>query len=236
MKNLIVLIYLLAMHGQCLAYSNNLVQIGERQLVGDPDTLLTVGKLSMSGYEINLNQWERAQGINAVMETLTAQVPDDTLAWSDGERMQILWTTPEQSHVLVVSPLNENRVSFFLSSIRMSAQYENRGQTLYHQLKRTLSEPTINAQLIMDVRDTTNESDAFSLLYVSTQSINFLAEHIRHSLKKNDWFIRETPQTQLHFKQAYSIQAVRPGSHLRLDLVDNGQSFLYVNLSGALKP
>lgn len=236
MKKLILFIYLFAIHGQCLAHSSNVVMVGERHLVGDPNTLLTLEKLSMSGYAITLNQWETAQGINAVMETLTAQLPDDTLAWSEGERMRILWSTAEQSHVLVVSPLDTNKVSLSLSSIRMSVFNESRDETSYRQLKKTLSDPTLNAQLLLDVRDDIHNSDVISLLYVSTQSINSLAQKIRHALKKNDWFIYETPLTQRHFKQAYSIDAVRSGSHLRLDLVDIGQSFLYVNLSGGLKP
>ena len=204
--------------------------------MGDPNTLTTLDKLSISGYAITLNQWERAQGINAVMETLTTQLPEDTIAWSDGERMQIHWSTAEQSHVLVVSPLDINKVSLSLSSIRMSVLHESRDETSYRQLKKTLSHPTLNAQLIMDVRDDIHDSDVINLLYVSTQSINSLAQKIKHSLKKNEWFIQETSQTPRHFKQAYSIEAVRSGSHLRLDLVDIGQSFLYVNLSGGLKP
>lgn len=236
MKKLILFIYLFAIHGQCLAQSSNVVMVGERHLVGDPNTLLTLEKLSMSGYAITLNQWESAQGINTVMETLTTQLPDDTLAWSDGERMQIFWSTAEQSHVLVVSPLDINKVSLSLSSIRISVIHDSREETSYRQLKKTFSDPILNAQLLMDVRDDIHDSDVISLLYVSTQSINSLAQKIKHTLKKNDWFIYETPQTQRHFKQAYSIDAVRSGSHLRLDLVDIGQSFLYVNLSGGLKP
>ena len=224
------------MHGQCLAHSSTVVMVGERHLVGDPNTLITLEKLSMSGYEITLNQWERAQGINAVMETLTTQLPVDTLAWSDGERMRIHWYTLEQSHMLVVSPLGAEHVSFSLSSISMSAVHKSRAETLYRQLKKTLSDPALNAQLIMDVRDDILDSGVISLLYISTQSINSLAQKIRHSLKENDWFIQEIPQRQRHFKQAYSIEAIRSGSHLRLDLVDIGQSFLYVNLSGGLKP
>lgn len=236
MKTFILLMYFFAMHGQCLAHSSNVVMVGERQLVGDPDTLFTLEKLSMGGYVITLNQWERVQGINTVMETLTAQLPDDTLAWSDGEQMRFFWLTEQKSHVLVVTPLDINHVSFSLSSIRTSVLHDSRDETSYRQLKRTFSDPTLNAQLIMDVRDEIHDSDVISLLYVSTQSINALAQKIRHSLKRNDWFLVEVSQTQRHFKHAYSINAIRSGSHLRLDLVDIGQSFIYVNLSGGLKP
>lgn len=236
MIKLILLIYFFAMQGPCLAHLSNVVMVGERQLVGDPDTLFTIKKLSMGGYAITLNQWERAQGINKVMETLTAQLPDDTLAWSDGERMHIVWSTSEQSHVLVVSPLDANHVSFSLSSIRMSVLHASRDETSYHQLKKMFSDSTLNIQLMMNVRDESHDVAVVSLLYASTQSINTLVQKIRHSLKKNDWFIVDAPQAQRHFKQAYSIDAVRLGSHLRLDLVDIGQSFIYVNLSGGLKP
>jgi hypothetical protein len=232
MKKLILFFYFFVMPGQCFAYTSNVVMVGERQLVGDPDTLFTLEKLSIGHYEITLNQWEKALGINKVLETLTAQLPDDTLAWSDGERMRILWSTTKQSHVLVVFPLDSNRVSFSLSSIRLSVLQDSRDAISHHELKKILSEPTHNAQLIMNVRDKVHDADNVSLLYVSTQSINALAKKIKHSLKKNDWFIFEIPQAPRHFKQTYSIDAVRSGSYLRLDLVDIGQSFIYVNLSG----
>jgi hypothetical protein len=118
----------------------------------------------------------------------------------------------------------------------MSVSNDSGDQTSYRLLKKSLSDLTLNAQLIMDVKDDIQDSNVISLLYVSTQSINSLAQKIRHSLKKNDWLIRETPQIQRHFKQADSIEADRLGAHLRLDLVDLGQSFIYVNLSGELKP
>jgi hypothetical protein len=236
MIKLILLIYFLAMQEHCFAHLSNVVMVGEHQLVGDPDTLFTLEKLSMGGYAITLNQWEKAQGINTVMKTLTAQLPDDTLAWSEGERMRIVWSTAEQSHVLVVSPLDANHVSFSLSSIRLSILQGSRDETSYRQLKRMLSDSSLNAQLMMDVRDESHDADVVSLLYVSTQPINTLVKIIRHSLKKNDWFVVEVSQAPRHFKQTYSIDAVRSGSHLRLDLVDIGQSFIYVNLSGGLKP
>lgn len=228
--------YLFVMHGQCLVYASNVVTVGGRQLVGDPDTLFTLEKLSMSGYEITVHQWKKAQEINTVMEVLTAQLPEDTLAWSDGDQMKILWSTAEHSHVLTVSPLDTNRVSFSLSSIRMSVLNESRDEASYRQLKKILSDPTLNAQLLMDVRDQIHDSDVASILYVSKHSINFLVQKIRQSLKKNNWFIVETSQTQRHFKPSYSIDAVQSGLHLRLDLIDIGQSFVYVNLSGGLKP
>lgn len=232
MIKIILFLFLLFIGGQSLANSSNIVRVGERQLVGDPHTLFSLGKLSMSGYEITLNRWERSQGINAVMETLTAQLPDDTLAWSDGERMRLLWTTPDQSHFLVVSPLNDHHVSFFLSSMRLSVQRESEGLSTYHELKKSLAESTLNAQLLMDASDKSNEENVISLLYVSSLSINTLVKKIRNILKKNYWSITEMPQTQGYFQHAYSIEALRPGSFLRLDLVDVGQSFLYVSLSG----
>ncbi len=236
MKKLFLFIYLFAIDGQCLAHSNNVVMVGERQLVGDPDTLFTLEKMSIGGYVITLNQWKKAQGINTVMEVLTTQLPEDTLAWSDGDRMRILWSTAEQSHVLVVSPLDANHVSFSLSSIRLSVLNDSRDGTSYRQLKRTFSDPALNTQLIMDVNDEIHDSGVISLLYISTQSINSLAQKIRHLLKKNDWFIFELSHPERHFKRAFSIDAVRSGSYLRIDLVDIGTSFLYVNLSGGLKP
>jgi hypothetical protein len=212
------------------------VLVGERQFVGDPDTLFSLRKLSMSGHDIQISYWESAQGVNEVMQKLTAQLPDETFAWSDGELMRICWTTPEQSHVLVVAPAQVDRVSFFHSSIHTSVIQDIRSQASSRDLMKTLADPSLRAQRMMDVRDDSVDSEAISFLYISQLSIKNLAQKIRDSLTKNNWSVTEASKIQHHFFQEHSIDATRAGAILRIDLVDIGQSFLYVNLSGKLKP
>lgn len=236
MKTFILFIFFFVNINQCHAYSPTVVWVGERQLVGDPDTFITLEKLSVSGHDLHISHWESAQGLNEVMQTLTAQLPDDTLAWSDGDLMHIHWTTPEQSHVLIVAPTTVERVSFFHSSIGMSVVQENRSQVSSRELRKTLSDPSLSAQLMMDIRDDSMGSEALSLLYSSQLSIKNLAQKIRDSLTKKNWSVTESPKIQPHFLQDHSIKATQAGALLQIDLVDIGQSFMYVNLSGKLKP
>ncbi len=236
MKTFILFIFLLANISQCLAHSPTVVWVGERRFVGDPDTFINLEKLSVSGHDIHISHWESAQGLNEVMQILTTQLPEDTLAWSDGDLMHIQWTTPEQSHVLVVVPTAADRVSFFHSSIGMSVFQENRSQVSSHDLRKTLSDPSLSAQLMMDVRDHSVGSEAVSLLYSSQLSIKNLAQKIRDSLTKKNWSVTEALKIQPHFLQDHSIKATQAGALLQIDLVDIGQSFMYVNLSGKLKP
>lgn len=236
MKTFILFIFFFVNISQCLAHSPTVVLVGERQLVGSPDTFFSLGKLSVSGHDIHISHWESAQGVNEVMQTLTAQLPDDTLAWSDGDLMHIHWTTPEQSHVLVVAPTTVERVSFFHSSIGMSVGQESRSQVFNRDLRKTLSDPSLRAQLMMDIRDDSVGSEAVSLLYTSQLSIKNLSQKIRDLLKKNNWLVTEAPKIQPYFLQDHSIKATQSGAMLQIDLVDIGQSFMYVNLSGKLKP
>lgn len=236
MKTFALFIVLLVNISQCLAFATSLVLVGERQFVGDPDTFFSLGKLSMSGHDIQISYWESAQGVNEVMQKLTAQLSDETFAWSDGELMRICWSTPEQSHVLVVAPTTVDRISFFHSSIRTPVIQEGRSQASSRDLMKTLSDPSLRAQMMMDVRDNSVDSEAVSFLYTSRLSIKNLAQKLRDLLAKNNWSVTGSKKIQHHFLQEHSIDANRAGAILRMDLVDIGQSFLYVNLSGKLKP
>lgn len=210
---------------------------GERLLVGDPQTLTTLSKMSIGGHEIKLSRWQRKEEINQVMQTLTTQLPSDTLAWSDGEQLNMQWITSEQSHFLVVYPVNQNLSTFFLSSMYLSGVDQRRHHASYVLLKNTLSDPVLKTKLLLDVRDDSTDSEATSLIYASLLPVKILNKKVRDVLNKNNWFIVELSQHQGHFQYSSSFEAVRPGEMLRFDLIDNiGQSFLYIHLSGGKQP
>jgi len=237
MKKCMVLIYLLVRTSQCFSYTADAVMVGERLLVGDPQTLITLSKMNIGGHEIKLSRWQRKEGINQVMQTLTAQLPGDTLAWSDGEQLHMQWITSEQSHLLVVYPVNQDLSTFFLSSIDLSGVDQRRQHASYVLLKQTLSDPTFRTKLLLDVRDDSTDSEATSLIFASTLPIKILDKKVRAVLNKNNWFIVDLSQHQSHFQHSSSFEAMRPGEILRFDLIDDvGRSFLYVHSTGGKQP
>ena len=232
-----VLICLLVSASQCFSHTADAVMVGERLLVGDPQTLITLSKMSIGGHEIKLSRWQRKEDINQVIQTLTTQLPSDTLAWSDGEQLHLQWSTSEQSHVLVVYPVKQDLSTFFLSSIFLSGVDQRRHHAAYILLKQTLSEPGLRTQLLLDVRDDSTDSEATNLIYASSLSIKILDKKVRDVLNKNNWFIVDLSQHQSHFQYSSSFEAKRHGEILRFDLIDDtGRSFLYVHLSEGKQP
>jgi hypothetical protein len=237
MKTCVVLIYLLVTTSQCFSYTPDAVMVGERMLVGDPQTLITLSKVSIGGHEIKLSRWQRKEEINQAMQTLTTQLPSDTLAWSDGEQLRMQWSTSEQSHLLVVYPVNKDLSTFYLSSIYLSGVDPKRQHASYVLLKQTLSDPTFRTKLLLDVRDDSTDLGATSLIYDSTLSIKILDKKVRDVLNNNNWFIVDVSKHQSRFQYSSSFEAMRNGEILRFDLIDDtGRSYLYVHLSGGKQP
>lgn len=233
MKTCVVLIFLLVSASQGFSHTVDAVMVGERLLVGDPQTLITLSKMSIGGHEIKLSRWQRKEDINQVMQTLTAQLPSDTLAWSDGEQLHMQWSTSEQSHFLVVYPANQDLSTFFLSSIYLSGVDQRRHHASYVLLKQTFSDPALRTNLLLDVRDDSTDSEATNLIYASSLSIKILDKKVRDVLNKNNWFIIDLLPHQSHFQYSSSFEAKRTGEILRFDFFEEiGRSFLYVHLSG----
>jgi len=206
-------------------------------LVGDPHTLTTLRKMNIGGHEIKLSRWQRKEDINQVIQTLTTQLPDDTLAWADGEQLHMQWFTPEQSHFLVVYPVSQDLSIFFLSSIYLSGDDQRRHHASYVLLKQILSDPALRTKLIMDVRDDSTDSEASSMIYASSLSVNNLNNKVRDVLNKNNWLIVDLLQHKRHFQYSISFEARHLGEFLRFDLIDDiGRSFLHVHLSGGKQP
>lgn len=236
-KILFTILCLLGYSSDSLAKIPEVVIVGERQWVGDPDTLNTLDNMSVGGHELSINRWQSSQGIDAVMRKLTEQVPADTIAWSDGEMMHMLWTTQDQSHVLILTPANENRVDIYMSSFRLSKKSVEGALLAFAALKQSLSDRRFRAELMMDVQDRSSGAEAAALMYVSSQPIKDLDEGLRRMLKSFGWSVIEDSHHQQSVFKASSIDAVRPGAVLRMNLMDDGgRTFLYINLSGGIQP
>ncbi len=225
-------------------YSNNIlaenhddIYVAEQKLIGDPKTFLMLSDMRVGGHDISISRWQSSKGIDAVILKLTEQIPSDTIAWSDGEVMHMQWSTEAHSHLLVVSPVNVKKVDFYMSSIRMSSINDERTQVSYSALKQALSEQTLSAELVMDIQDKYSGVENATLMYVSSLPVKILDVMIRKILKYLSWFVIENSRHRQAVFSASTIRAIQHGETLRVDLVDDvGKTFMYVNLSGGLKP
>ena len=236
-KILFAILCLLVYRSDSFAKNSAVVVVAERQWVGDPNTLHTLDNISVGGHEFSINRWKSSQGIDVVMRKLTEQVPADTIAWSDGEMMHMFWTTKDQSHVLRLTPETDTLVDLYLSSFRLSKKSDEATLLAYTALKQALSERRFRAELMMDVQDKSSGAEAAALMYVSSQSIKKMDEALRRMLKNFGWSVIEDSQRHQSVFKASSIDAVRPGAALRMNLMgDVGRTFLYINLTGGIQP
>lgn len=237
MKTIVLLIYLIFASSQCLSRSEDAVLVGDRLLVGDSHTFKTLSKMSIGGHEIKLSRWQRKEEISKVMQTLTSQLPNDTIAWSDGEQLNMQWTSSEQSYFLIVFPVENDLAGFLLSSIDLSIANKRRVHTSYVEVKTALADSKFKTKLIMDVTDDSTDFEAATLIYASLFSTKNLEQKVREFLKKNNWTMIGAIQHPAHFPNSISFEAMRFRERLRFDLVGEvGRSFLHVNLSGAQQP
>jgi len=244
-KVIFLLTYFFIDSSHCLAAQSMHVHAGERQLIGNPITLSTLSNIRVGQHDIVHSRWFVDQNIDAVMSTLISQVPTDTIAWSDGLVLRMHWSSAKFSHVLELMPESDHQVSFSLSSLRSepnhsssatyniaSAQSSIHHYAAYPSLKKMLSEPELSSELLMDVRDQTEQAEALNLLYVSVRPIFKIEQILRRMLAIQGWTAIETafPTQSLH--AARSFEAMRSGAVLRIDLIEHmSRSFMHLNLS-----
>lgn len=223
------------------------VQVDELKLIGDPLTLTSMNKLSLSEHEAMFHRWKIKASLEQVMSTLSRQVPSDTIAWSDGDVMRMVWAFTERSQMLIFFQIKENCVEFFLSTIHLnrnnhaksidfkkSSKIPERSIGSFQIFKKVLHELPLNAEPLMDVRDASGGVDARSLLYAIHMSLEFVESTLRQSLKKYHWLVNEAQQNNTLLNQTKSMTAEHAGNHLHINLVPYfGLTYLYVNFSGA---
>jgi hypothetical protein len=238
--------FLMIVYGHCGVSGAETVNIDRLQLVGDPHSLSTMGKMYVGRHEITLSRWYSLQRIEDVMRDLARQVPEDTLAWSDGLVMQILWTSDQYSHLLALMPESEQRAAFFLSSIRLKPSETLQGHSTqnpsekgqpsfesYERLKAIFTNANLAAELMFDVRDPVGDAESATLLYGSVHPIHFLERAIRNALSQKNWLVSTNSQQMGLSTQPRTIQARCHGALVKIDLLEYlGKTFMYAHVSG----
>jgi hypothetical protein len=246
MKKIILVFLFFFMCGHsCRAEQSMLVQAGERQFIGNPETLSILRNISVGEHEIVISRWRAEKGINELMPILTSQIPVDTIAWSEGLVLHMQWDSSEFSHVLKLMPLSDKQVLFHLSSVRsqpessaipgsknLSLKSFKHLQSDYPSLKNMLTDPELDFEVIMDIRDLTEQAEAVNLIYVSKRPIFQVDEKLRSMLAKRHWAVTKDPIPSISLRSARSFEAIRPSALLRIDLIEYmGRTFLHLNLS-----
>ena len=238
--------FLMIVYGHCGVSGAETVNIDRLQLLGDPDSLSSMGKMYVGRHEITLSRWYSLQRIEDVIRNLSRQVPEDTLAWSDGLVMQMLWTSDQYSHLLSVMPESEQRAAFFLSSIRLTPSETLQGHSTqnpsgkgqqvfesYERLKAIFTNSNLAAELMFDVRDSEGDAESATLLYASAHPIHFLERAIHNALSQKNWFVSINSQKMVSSTQSRTIQARHLAALVKIDLLGYlGKTFIYVHLSG----
>ena len=238
--------FLMIVYGHCGLSGAETVNIDRLQLVGDPHSLSTMGKMYVGRHEITLSRWYSLQRIEDVIRDLSRQVPEDTLAWSDGLVMQMLWTSDQYSHLLSLMPESETRTAFFLSSIRLTPTETLQGHSTqnptgkgqqsfesYERLKTTFSTSNLAAELMFDVRDLVDDAESATLMYASVHPIHYLERAIQKALTQKNWLLTTHSQQMVSSTQPRTIQARCYGALVKIDLLEYlGKTFMYVHVSG----
>jgi hypothetical protein len=212
--------------GLCLAYGAEAMSVDRQYLIENPLLLSSQNKIYISDHELTLTRWSLAQPIDDVIQNFSRKVPADTLAWSDGLVMHMLWTSSEHSHVLALKPESDTRVMVILSSMRLKPFASN------GSIKSLFLNPRLAATLMLDVKDLSEDVASSTMIYSSEQSISFLYKALKEVLSREHWSVNEDSEQILLLPQSRKIQARLHRTVMSLDLIDHlGKRFIYVNTS-----
>lgn len=242
--------FLIILFETCLAQEKNFVQIAQQQFIGDADSLSNLGEMQVGEHTLSLSRWYSSRSIEEVIRTISGQVPPDTLAWSDGLVLQMVWTTTDYSHVLALMPEREQGVALLLSSMRLTPTmalhraYLNKPQHKKSQpwviadaLKNIFFSPILVATLMLEVRDPADHAQSATFIFSSLQPVEFLVQAIGRALSHQDWVITQGSHPHRSELQSRSIQALRPGASLRIDLMTVlGTTLININMLGGEQP
>lgn len=212
--------------GHYFAYSAEVLSIARQHLLGPPHSLSSQHKIYLSDHELTLTRWSLAQQLGDVIQHFSRQVPEDTLAWSDGLVMQMLWTSAEHSHVLALRPESDERVTVILSSMRLKPLVST------GLIKSLFSNPRLAATLMLDVKDVSEGVASSIMIFSSGQSIPFLYKALRQIFSFENWSVNDESEKNLSRSHPRKIQARLRLTAVNMELIDYlGKTFIYVNTS-----
>ena len=232
-----------------IAYPSSFIQVGDLKLTGDPQTHVSIEKISSDEHEIAIHQWSSQETLDKVMRFLALQVPSNTIAWSDDDSIRMHWTSAKRSYMLIIYPLSEGKTEFYLSYLQANNNIPkyiqtNASRAIYDQsfvkeasISKIFQEINITYERLMDVKDDSAQSVSRSMLFVFANPIDRLEDLLRKSLIKNSWMLTESSARRQRLTRARSMTAVSQDKVLYMNLVEYlGRSYLYANLSGMTKP
>jgi hypothetical protein len=212
--------------GHCFAYSAEVLSIDRKHLIGHPLSLSSQVKIYISDHELTLMRWSLAQKIDDVIQNFSRQVPEDTLVWSDGLVMHMLWSSTDYSHVLALRPESDECVMVTLSSMRLKPLVSN------GSIKSLFSNPRVAATLMLDVKDHSEDVMSSTMIFSSEQSIPHLYKVLRQILSLENWSVNDDFEKILSRSHPRTIQARLLRKVVNMDLIDYlGKTFIYVHTS-----
>ncbi len=217
-------LYSMIFFGYFFAYGVEAMSIDRHHLIGSPFSLSSQNKIYISDHELTLTRWRLAQPIDDVIQNFSRQVPDDTLAWSDGLVMHMLWISAEHSHLLALRPESDAHVMAMLSSMRLKPLVST------ESIKSLFSKSRLAASLMLDVKDLSEDVASSTMIFSSGQSIPFLYQALRQMFSLENWSLTEDSENILSSSHPRKIQARLRRTVVNMDLIEHlGKTFIYVH-------
>lgn len=212
--------------GHCIAHGTEAIRIDRQYLIGNPLSLTSQNKIYINDHELTVTRWSFAQPIDEVIQNFLRQVPEDTLAWSDGLVMHLSWACAEHSHVLTLRPESDGDVTAMLSSLRLKPLVST------GPIKSLFSNPRLAATLMLDVKDHAEDVASSTMIFSSEQSIPFLYKALTQIFSLEQGSVTEDVEKLLPQYHPRKIQARLRGVMVNVDLIEHlGKTFIYVNIS-----
>lgn len=223
--------------------SRSTVDVAGIQLVGNPDTLSSINKLAVHGHEIEVSKWQTHLSLDEVMQRLSKQTPNETLAWGEAGVINMIWKSNRSSQFLTLTTSSNGGVELVLTGVGLkpSTQVSSRknhselGRYDLNDFRDTFNSRTLKATLLLDVNDHVIDSTSFTQIYSSSQSLSFVDGEMRRLLLQDGWLI-ENLSGQTGSQSNYRvIEAFRNQQQIRIDLlVEFGKTFMHINQIGSL--
>jgi len=225
--------------------STSCVSVAKLQLSGDPRSLSTISELSLSGYAMTVSHWRTDLGLDKLMQRLAAQLPADTLAWDDPHMVYMFWSSENQSHYLTVTARDQFVSELLLSSVTLHQSKQtvlgsfqrNGSRDVYSEIKFLFSNADLGGELVIDLRDSAQLADGFSLLYSTDRAQEPLLLALSERLRSEGWIVETMHKMPKSFNAGLTIEANRFQHLLRMDIVKLfDKVFVYINHTRSIRP
>ena len=223
--------------------SRSTVVVAGIRLVGNPETLSSINKMTVQGHDIEVTRWKTTLNLDEVMQRLSTQTPKETIAWGEAGVINMIWKSDRHSQFLTLTSLSNDGVELVLSGVGLkpSTQFSllknnsEHGRYALNDIRHTFNSRTLNATLLLDVKDHVTDSASFTQLYSSSQNLHLVDGEIRRLLLQDGWLIESLSGQTASQMNYRTIEASRHQQQLRIDLLaEFGKTFMHINQIGSL--